>query len=83
MGTTSEREFMKKICKMREKISKKSHNIRKEFINLEKTKANLLKKTEEERNNFERDSIKWKAKYIAQKISLLNQKEGYMQKLIH
>ena len=53
MGGTSEREFMKKICKMREKMSKKSQGIRKEFIKLEKTKANLLKKTEEQRSNLE------------------------------
>jgi len=67
MGTNSEREFMKKICKMREKMSKKSHNIRKEFINLEKTKANLLKKTEEERNNFERELDKVESKIYRSK----------------
>ena len=55
MGGTSEREFKQKIAKMREKMGKNSSNIKKEFTKLEKTKVSLLKKTEEDRHNVERD----------------------------
>ena len=55
MGGTSEREFMQKIVKMRGKMGKNSSNIKKEFTKLEKTKVNLLKKTEEDRHNVERE----------------------------
>ena len=55
MGHTSEREFSKKIDKMREKINKKALGVKKEFNNLEKTKAFLLKNTEKDRQNLERE----------------------------
>ena len=67
MGNTSEREFMKKIGKMREKMNKKSHNIKKEFIKLEKTKTNLLKKTEEDRHDIERELEKIEKKIYRSK----------------
>jgi hypothetical protein len=67
MGSTSEREFMKKIIKMREKMNKKSHGIKKEFTKLEKTKANLLKKTEEDRHNIENELEKTENKIYRSK----------------
>jgi len=62
MGGTSEREFIKKIIKIREKMNKKSSGVKKEFTKLEKTKVNLLKKTEEERHNIERELDKIEGK---------------------
>jgi hypothetical protein len=62
MGGTSEREFIKKICKIREKMNKKSSGVKKEFTKLEKTKVNLLKKTEEDRHNIERELDKMEHK---------------------
>jgi hypothetical protein len=62
MGGTSEREFMQKIGKMREKMNKKSRGVKKEFTKLEKTKVNLLKKTEENRHNIERELDKMEGK---------------------
>lgn len=55
MGGTSEREFRQKIIKMRDKMNKRSQGVRKEFTKLEKTKINLLRKTEEDRHNIERE----------------------------
>lgn len=55
MGGTSEREYMEKLAKMRERMSKNSRDVRTEFAKLEKTKVNLLKKTEENRHNIERE----------------------------
>jgi hypothetical protein len=67
LGNTSEREFMKKINKMREKMNKKSHSIKKEFTKLEKTKANLLKKTEDDNYNIERELEKIEKKIYRSK----------------
>ncbi len=67
MGNTSEREFVKKISKMREKMNKKSSGIKKEFTNLEKTKANLLKKTEEDRHKVECELEKMESKIYRSK----------------
>ena len=55
MGGTSEREYLEKLSKMRDNISKKACDVRNEFAKLEKTKVNLLKKTEENRHNIERE----------------------------
>lgn len=62
MGGTSEREFIQKIAKIREKMGKNSSNIKKEFTKLEKTKVNLLKKTEEDRHNVESEIDKMEHK---------------------
>lgn len=67
MGKTSEREFMKKIGKIREKMNKKAHNIKKEFNKLEKTKTNLLKKTQEDGHNIERELEKIEKKIYRSK----------------
>ena len=67
MGSTSEREFIKKINKMREKMNKKSRGIEKEFTQLEKTKATLLKKTEEDRHNIEYELEKMENKICRSK----------------
>ena len=67
MGGTSEREFMQKIAKMRGKMGKNSTKIKKEFTKLEKTKVNLLKKTEEDRHNAEREMDKMEHKIICSK----------------
>jgi len=62
MGGTSEREFIQKIAKIREKMGKNSSNIKKEFTKLEKTKVSLLKKTEEDRHNVESEIDKMEHK---------------------
>jgi hypothetical protein len=62
MGGTSEREFRQKIYKMRDKLNKKSRGVRKEFAKLEKTKINLLRKTEEDKHNIERELDKMEGK---------------------
>ena len=62
MGSTSEREYVQKIEKMRKKMSKKSDNIKKEFTKLEKTKVNLLKKNEENRHDIERKLVNMQSK---------------------
>jgi RNA-binding protein YhbY len=67
MGGTSEREFMQKIEKMRGKMGKNSTKIKKEFTKLEMIKVNLLKKTEEDRHNGEREIDKMQHKIKSSK----------------
>jgi hypothetical protein len=55
MGGTSEREFMEKIRKVREKSSKTADDVRNDFAKMEKLKAESLKKTEEMRRFSEQD----------------------------
>jgi hypothetical protein len=49
MGGTSEREFVERICKVREKSGKTADDVRNDFAKMEKLKAESLKKTEEMR----------------------------------
>jgi len=55
MGGTSEREFMERIRRVREKSSKTADDVRNDFAKMEKLKAESLKKTEEMRRNSEQD----------------------------
>jgi hypothetical protein len=55
MGGTSEREFIERIRKVREKSSKTADDVRNDFAKMEKLKAESLKKTEEMRRLSEQD----------------------------
>ena len=47
LGGTSEREFMEKIVKTKEKASKMANEVRNDFTKMQKLKADALKKVEE------------------------------------
>ena len=51
----SEREFMDKIRKVKEKSSKTADDVRSDFAKMEKLKAESLKKSEEMRHTSEQD----------------------------
>jgi hypothetical protein len=55
LGGTSEREYIEKIVKIREKIFKTEKDVNSKFDEIEKTKLNSLKKTEEMRRSAEHD----------------------------
>jgi hypothetical protein len=55
LGGTSEREFVEKIRKVKEKSSKIAADVRNDFAKMEKLKADSLKKTEEMRRFAEQD----------------------------
>ena len=62
MGGTSEREFMEKLIKIREKTIKTAKDIKNDFAKMEKIKAESLKKTEEMRRSAEHDVEKMEQK---------------------
>jgi hypothetical protein len=53
VGGTSEREFMEKIVKIKEKAGKNVNDVRDDFAEMEKLKAESLKKIEEMRRSAE------------------------------
>jgi|SRR3990170_5310021 len=55
MGGPSEREFIERIRKVREKSSKTVDDVRNDFAKMEKLKAESLKKTEEMRRFSEQE----------------------------
>ena len=55
MGGTSEREYLERIRKIKEKSSKIASDVRNDFAKMEKFKADSLKKTEEMRRSSEQD----------------------------
>jgi len=55
MGGTSEREYMEKMGKIREKLLKTETDIKNDFAKIEKIKLDALKKTEEMRRSAEHD----------------------------
>jgi hypothetical protein len=67
MGGTSEREFMEKIRKVREKSSKTADDVRNDFAKMEKLKAESLKKTEEMRRTSEQDLEKLEREIVKDK----------------
>jgi hypothetical protein len=64
VGGPSEREFMEKIRKIREKSSKTANDVRNDFAKMEKLKAESLKKTEEMRRFSEQDLEKLEREMI-------------------
>ncbi|MEM3578386.1 MAG: hypothetical protein QXX51_08100 [Candidatus Bathyarchaeia archaeon] len=58
VGGPSEREYMEKLNKIKEKIGKKAKDIRGEFEKIEKAKVDLLKKTKETKHDIERETLK-------------------------
>jgi hypothetical protein len=55
LGGASEREFVEKIRKVKEKSSKIAADVRNDFAKMEKLKADSLKKTEEMRRSADQD----------------------------
>jgi hypothetical protein len=67
MGGTSEREFMEKLGKIRDKTLKAAKDIKNDFAKMEKIKAESLKKTEEMRRSTEHDVAKLEQEVIKTK----------------
>jgi len=55
LGGTSEREYIEKISKIKEKILKTEKDIKNDFTKIEKIKLDTLKKNEEMRRSAEND----------------------------
>ena len=55
MGGTSEREYVEKMSKIKEKILKTEKDVKNDFAKIEKIKLDRLKKTEEMRRSAEND----------------------------
>ena len=55
MGGTSEREYIEKMSKIKEKILKTEKDVKNDFAKIEKIKLDILKKTEEMRRSAEND----------------------------
>jgi len=55
MGGASEREFVEKLTKIRERTIKTAKDIKNDFAKMERIKAESLKKTEEMRRSAEHD----------------------------
>jgi hypothetical protein len=55
MGGDSEREYMEKIGKIKEKLLKAEKDVKNDFEKIEKIKLEALKKTEEMRRSAEHD----------------------------
>ncbi|MEM3873583.1 MAG: hypothetical protein QXU45_00385 [Candidatus Bathyarchaeia archaeon] len=58
LGGPSEREYMEKFGKLKEKMNKKLADFRKQFEKIEKAKVDLLKKTKEMKHDVEREILK-------------------------
>jgi len=55
LGGTSEREYIEKMSKIKEKILKTEKDVKNDFAKIEKIKLDTLKKTEEMRRSAEND----------------------------
>lgn len=55
MGGDSEREYMEKVSKIKEKLLKAEKDVKDDFEEIEKIKLEALKKTEEMRRSAEND----------------------------
>jgi NAD+--asparagine ADP-ribosyltransferase len=55
LGGTSEREYIEKMSKIKEKILKTEKGVKNDFAKIEKIKLDRLKKTEEMRRSAEND----------------------------
>jgi uncharacterized protein YoxC len=58
LGGPSEREYLEKFGKLKEKVNKKLGDVKREFEKIEKAKVDLLKKTKEMRHDAEREVSK-------------------------
>ncbi|MEM3788887.1 MAG: hypothetical protein QXN95_03360 [Candidatus Bathyarchaeia archaeon] len=58
MGGPSEREYMEKFGKLKEKVNKKVADVKKQFEKIEKAKVDLLRKTKEMKHDAEREILK-------------------------
>jgi len=58
LGGPSEREYLEKFGKLKEKVNKKLSDAKKQFEKIEKAKVDLLKKTKEMRHDAEREVSK-------------------------
>lgn len=58
MGGPSEREYMEKFGKFKEKMNKKIADVTKQFEKIEKAKVDLLRKTKEMKHDAEREILK-------------------------
>jgi len=67
LGGPSEREFMEKFGKIREKLLKTENDIKADFAKMEKIKADGLKKTEEMRSDVEKEVAKMEAEVMKSK----------------
>jgi len=75
MGGISEREYKKKLDKIREKLNERARNIRKDFAKIEKMKVQALKKAEEARRSAEHDIDKMEREITKSKDLALESKE--------
>lgn len=58
MGGSSEREYIEKMSRVKEKINKRLGDVKKHFEKIEKAKVDLLKKTKEMKHDAEREILK-------------------------
>ncbi|MEM3442826.1 MAG: hypothetical protein QXM86_03070 [Candidatus Bathyarchaeia archaeon] len=58
LGGPSEREYVEKLAKIKQKLNQKVGDVKKQFEKIEKAKVDLLKKTKEMKHNFEREVSK-------------------------
>jgi len=58
LGGPSEREYVEKLGKMKQKLNQKVGDVKKQFEKIEKAKVDLLKKTKERRHEAEREISK-------------------------
>ena len=58
MGGPSEREYIEKLVKIKQKLSNKAIDIKNQFEKVEKTKVDLLKKTKEVKHEAENEMHK-------------------------
>lgn len=58
MGSTSEREYKKKMNKIQEKLNKRAKDVRNNVSKIEKIKLDALKKAEEMRRSIDKEMDK-------------------------
>jgi chromosome segregation ATPase len=58
VGGPSEREYVEKLGKIKQKLNQKVGDVRKQFEKIEKAKVDLLKKTKEMKHDAEREAVK-------------------------
>lgn len=75
MGGTSEREYKKKIEKIREKLNGRARKIRSDFAKIEKMKVEALKKAEDVRRSAEHDIDKVEREITKSKDLAMESKE--------
>ncbi len=81
MGGTSEREFLEKVVKIKEKASKLANEVRDDFAKMEKLKAESLKKIEEMRRSAEENLEKLDQDSAKSKDLAFESRQRLMQEL--